>query len=129
MFESPTLCSNKSQIIRILTLWFLWMLATLLAVSHDNRKPVQQTISNSCQLLWLANGLLIACDGKFAKSNQLRKKMYNKRMYYGILQFAYLNWRRWIFHPICQQRRCTSGAYVCPPFVPWREKQKKMTKI
>lgn len=36
----------------------LAVLATLLAVGHDHREPVQQTIANGSQLLWLALGRL-----------------------------------------------------------------------
>lgn len=36
----------------------LAMLATLLAVGHDHGEPVQQTIANGGQLLWLALGRL-----------------------------------------------------------------------
>lgn len=36
----------------------LAVLATLLAVGHDHREPVQQTITNGGQLLWLALGRL-----------------------------------------------------------------------
>ena len=92
-----------------ITFRFLWMLSTFFAIGHYYRKPVEQSVSNSCQLLWLTFSRFVGHS--YGKKN--KKNIIYLLDFFSIILFMYLlMFLMHIFHLIYPKLHCIHELYV-----------------